>query len=54
VLPDPEFYEPFMKEMEQGDGSVSLKFRKEAAAFTFNMTSTYDGMIAEYLNTNDA
>ena len=54
VLPDPKFYEPLMKEMEQNDGAVSLKFRKDAAAFTFGMTSTYDGMIAEYLTGNEA
>ncbi|HKK33849.1 MAG TPA: IMP cyclohydrolase [Desulfomicrobiaceae bacterium] len=54
VLPDPKFYAGFMKEMDAGDGSVSLGFRKETAAFTFNMISTYDGMIAEYLSKNNA
>ena len=48
ALPHPDFYAPFMKQVEQ-DGHVDLAFRHRTALYAFNLTSEYDRMIAEYL-----
>ncbi|WP_028574048.1 IMP cyclohydrolase [Desulfonatronovibrio hydrogenovorans] len=48
VLPDPGFYDPFMEMVQKKDG-VDLAFRQETAAYTFEMTSSYDQMISRYL-----
>ncbi len=48
VLPHPKFYPEFQKEWETHQG-ISLEFRLKMAAYTFEMTSKYDAMIASYL-----
>lgn len=51
VLPlcDPGLYVEFMREMEEGDGSVTEAFRRRAATAVFERTSRYDADIAAYL-----
>ena len=49
VLPDPDFYDPFMSQMKE-QGKIDLSFRLKTAAYTFDLTSRYDTMIAAYLN----
>ncbi len=48
ILPDPKFYEQAMQEIGSENG-VSLQFRKEMSARTFQITSQYDTMISLYL-----
>lgn len=48
VLPSPQFYPQFQEEMEK-KGGISLEFRLKMAAYTFELTSNYDQMIAAYL-----
>ncbi|MFP4083532.1 MAG: IMP cyclohydrolase [Desulfonatronovibrio sp.] len=49
VLPDPEFYAPFMTQLGS-TGKISLDFRLKTARYTFDLTSRYDRMITEYLS----
>lgn len=49
VLPDPDFYSRFMDQLKTF-GTIDLAFRMETACFTFDLTSRYDRMIAEYLH----
>lgn len=48
VLPHPDFYAPFMKQVEE-KGHVDLAFRLKTALSAFELTSGYDRMIARYL-----
>ncbi len=48
VLPHPDHYFPFMKQIEE-TGYVDLDFRFKTAIHTFDLTSGYDRMIAAYL-----
>jgi phosphoribosylaminoimidazolecarboxamide formyltransferase / IMP cyclohydrolase len=48
VLPDPDFYTPFMKQIEE-KGHVDLAFRLKTALSAFELTAGYDRMIAKYL-----
>ncbi len=48
VLPSPDFYPEFMQVLEK-DGGISFELRRKTAAYTFRMTSEYDRMIADYL-----
>ena len=48
VLPHPKFYASFQEEYSKHQG-ISLAFRLQMAAFTFDQTSKYDQMIASYL-----
>ncbi len=48
VLPHPDLYTPFMKQIEE-NGHVDLSFRQRTALSAFELTSGYDRMIAEYL-----
>lgn len=48
ILPHPHHYEEAMKQIAQEKG-VNLKFRKDMAAKTFQITSQYDSMITLYL-----
>ncbi|MCA1743323.1 MAG: IMP cyclohydrolase [Desulfonatronovibrio sp.] len=48
VLPHPDYYSSFMKQMNEA-GSIDLTFRQKTAWYTFDMTSRYDQMIAEYM-----
>lgn len=48
VLPDPEFYSDFMSRYAE-TGQIDLAFRLRTARYTFELTSRYDRMIAEYL-----
>ncbi|MFW5818334.1 MAG: IMP cyclohydrolase [Desulfovermiculus sp.] len=52
VLPTPMVYAEFLSELETYQGAVSLDFRKRMAAKTFALTSSYDHMIAQALETN--
>ncbi|WP_018124830.1 IMP cyclohydrolase [Desulfovibrio oxyclinae] len=51
VVPGPEYYERIMEELK-GNG-LTLGFRKEMAARTFELTSRYDGMISQYLASHE-
>lgn len=51
VMPDPSDYTAAMEEMRTNSMHVSLAFRRDMAVKTFERTSTYDRMIAEYINT---
>ncbi|OIQ52158.1 Bifunctional purine biosynthesis protein PurH [Pseudodesulfovibrio hydrargyri] len=53
VVPDPQYYETVVKEIEE-HGGLTLEFRKEMATLTFRLTSEYDAMITKYLSENDA
>jgi phosphoribosylaminoimidazolecarboxamide formyltransferase/IMP cyclohydrolase len=46
VLSDPADYEPFLAELEAGDGSTRVAFRQAQAVRTFERTCRYDAMIA--------
>ena len=48
VLPDPQYYEEAMAQIEKG--SVDVAFRKRMAALTYRITSRYDDMIAGWLD----
>ena len=48
VLPHPDYYVPFMKQIEE-TGHIDLIFRHKMALHTFDLTSRYDRMIAGYL-----
>ncbi len=50
VLPETACYPEFLRELEQGQGSVSLDFRWRMAERAFSLTSAYDAMISRYLN----
>ena len=49
VIPDPSHYSECMEEMRANNGALSLAFRKRMAVITFDLTSSYDRMIADYL-----
>ncbi|WP_303675147.1 bifunctional phosphoribosylaminoimidazolecarboxamide formyltransferase/IMP cyclohydrolase [Vampirovibrio chlorellavorus] len=49
VLGSPAQYEGFLAEMEQGNGSTSLSFRKKLAVEAFAQSSYYDGLVQRYL-----
>lgn len=51
VLPDPQFYLEFQKELQANNFQISLPFRQKTAAYAFKMISKYDSMIAEALKT---
>lgn len=48
ILPDPKHYLEAMEEIKNEKG-VSLAFRKNMSAKTYNITSQYDAMISLYL-----
>ncbi|RME24813.1 MAG: bifunctional phosphoribosylaminoimidazolecarboxamide formyltransferase/inosine monophosphate cyclohydrolase, partial [Candidatus Zixiibacteriota bacterium] len=48
VLVDPEDYAPFLKELTEGEGTVSVEFRERCAAKAFALTAVYDRAIADY------
>ena len=48
ILPDPKYYAEAQKQIADPRG-VSLAFRKQMAAQTFEITSAYDTMISIYL-----
>jgi len=49
VLPHPDFYQPFMR-MLQESNAIDLGFRIKTASYTFAMTSRYDQVISGYFN----
>jgi phosphoribosylaminoimidazolecarboxamide formyltransferase/IMP cyclohydrolase len=49
VLPHHDFYHPFMEQISQ-KGHLDLAFRLKTAWQSFDLTSRYDRMIAEYLS----
>ncbi len=49
VVPDPADYPRILAELERNQGAVGLDLRRELAAKTFAAVSSYDTMIAEYL-----
>ena len=49
VLPDPKFYPEFQEELQSSGFQISLDFRQRMAATVFEITSTYDAMIAQAL-----
>ncbi|WP_045215908.1 IMP cyclohydrolase [Desulfonatronovibrio magnus] len=49
VLPHPDYYQTFMNELSK-NGAIDLAFRQKTAWFTFDLTSRYDTMIADYLH----
>lgn len=50
VAPSPAYYERIQKALEDNAMRAPLELRRELAAATFAATSSYDGMIAAYLN----
>ncbi len=48
ILPDPKYYAEAITQIKSNAG-VSLEFRKNMAAKTFDLTSQYDAMISIYL-----
>ena len=50
VIPEPKFYPRVMDELASRNYHVTLELRREAAVTTFQLTSSYDAMIAEYLS----
>lgn len=50
VLPSPAHYARAMEEMRANAMGVTLDFRREMAALTFDATSKYDRMISDYLS----
>ena len=50
VVPDPAHYTACMDEMRAHKGTLPLAFRKRMAAATFELTSSYDRMISQYLS----
>ena len=51
VIVDPSDYALVLKEMEENQGSTSLKTRFYLAKKVFNLTHKYDGAISRYLET---
>lgn len=49
VLGSPAQYDAFLAELEQGNGSTSLGFRKQLAVEAFAQSSYYDGLVQRYL-----
>lgn len=49
VAPDTASYAPILKDMENNDSAVTLDLRRKLAAKTFAAVSSYDAMIADYL-----
>ncbi|MFP4128442.1 MAG: IMP cyclohydrolase [Desulfonatronovibrio sp.] len=47
VLPHPDFYGPLVNQL-QSSGHVDLDLRRKTAWHTFDLTSKYDQMIADY------
>ncbi len=54
VLCQPSQYEPYLAELRQSQGVVSLAFRQTAALQAFQHTGTYDQAIATYLAQQEA
>ena len=49
VVPDPEWYDAVMEEMDAHNGCVGLVLRRRLASRAFSMTSRYDALIASYI-----
>lgn len=49
ILPDPEFYQAAIGELQRNAMSVGLSLRKAMAAKAFRQTAQYDSLIAAYL-----
>lgn len=52
VIPGPEWYKEAINEMKSNNMKVTLSFRQKMAATTFQITSHYDNLIANYLTKN--
>ncbi len=50
VLPSPKYYEEFLSELDQNQGSTSLEFRKKMSAITFSETAYYDSLISNWMS----
>jgi phosphoribosylaminoimidazolecarboxamide formyltransferase/IMP cyclohydrolase len=50
VLPDTKFYPQFLEELRNNEFRVSLLFRQQMAAYTFQFISQYDAMISQALS----
>ena len=53
ILTSPHQYKQFISDLEKNKGSTSLEFRKKMSQEAFNLTSYYDSVISEYLNTEN-
>ncbi|MCB1281599.1 MAG: bifunctional phosphoribosylaminoimidazolecarboxamide formyltransferase/IMP cyclohydrolase, partial [Salinibacterium sp.] len=53
VLVDPADYEPFLEDLETGDGAVDLELRRRLAAKAFSVTADYDAAIAAWMVRDD-
>ena len=49
VVPDPEWYDAIMEEMDANKGCVGLSLRQRLASRAFSQTSRYDALIASYI-----
>ena len=48
VVSDPAYYDAFIAELEKGQGTTSLEFRKQMAGITFRLAADYNDAIASY------
>ncbi len=50
VITSTNQYREFIKEMNNNNGSTSIKFREKMSSIAFNETAYYDALISEYFN----
>ena len=55
VITSPDQYSELINELNNNNGSTSIKFRKEMSKYAFSLTAHYDSLISNYFNkiTND-
>jgi len=49
VVPDPEWYDTIMEEMDAHNGCIGLALRQRLASRAFSQTSRYDALISSYI-----
>jgi phosphoribosylaminoimidazolecarboxamide formyltransferase/IMP cyclohydrolase len=50
VLPSVKYYDEFIEEIKNNNGSTSLEFRKKMATITFSETAFYDSLISNWMS----